>query len=473
MTFLQKIYCSTSLLIIITLSEIEQFKDKCGVFGILNHANASHITATGLHSLQHRGQESCGIASIYNDNIIICKHEGLVSRSFTPQEIEKLKGEIAIGHVRYSTSGDKNSQNDSTNCIQPFYGHTQHGQIALAHNGNLVNHEEIRAKLLKENVVFTSNVDTETILHLIIRSQKNSIEEKIIEAVSSVKGAFSLVIATKDFICAIKDPNGIRPLSIGKIGGSRVISSESCAITALGGTIEREISAGEVIFFYKDGSEKQFFLQNIKEKFCIFEFVYFSRPDTIIQNKSVYSVRQNIGKILFEESKTIADIVIPVPDSGIPSAMGYANASKIPFEFGIIRNHYVGRTFIDPTQSSRANKVQMKHAPNIDVIKNKSIILIDDSIVRGTTSKKIVQMLKEAGAGEIHMKIASPPTKFPCFYGIDTPNKEDLISNNMSTEGIAKFLGVDTLQYISLDGLKKACVGENYCTACFDGSYFI
>jgi len=453
-----------------TLSEIESFKDKCGVFGIINHTNASHLTMLGLHALQHRGQESCGIATVNNEKILLKKHEGLVSRTFTPEEIENLKGTMAIGHVRYSTSGEKT---DTTNCIQPFCGQTQHGQVALAHNGNLVDYSSVKESLLLQNTIFTSDVDTEVILHLIIRSKKVLIEEKIIDAVSQIKGAFSLVITTKDFLCAIRDPNGIRPLCIGKLGNARIVASESCAVTAIGGTLQRDISPGEILFLYKDGTEKQHFLQNIQEKFCIFEFIYFSRPDTTISGKSVYNIRKNIGKILFEEAKCDGDIIVPVPDSGIPSAMGYANASNIPFEFGIIRNHYVGRTFIDPTQKVRKSKVQMKHAPNIDVIKGKRVILIDDSIVRGTTSKKIVQMLKEAGAKEIHMKIASPPTKFPCFYGIDTPCKEDLIANNMSLEETVAFLGVDSLQYISIDGLKKACLGSNYCLACFDGNYFV
>lgn len=459
------------ILLLNSLSEIHSFKDKCGVFGILNHENASNITLLGLHALQHRGQESCGIASVDGGKIHLKKHEGLASQTFTQNDLTLLKGNCAIGHVRYSTSGKKTKQEES-DCIQPFVGRTELGQVALAHNGNLVGYEKIREKLLKKHTVFVSDVDSEMILHIIASSLKLTIEEKIIDAVSQINGAFSLVIATENFICGIRDANGIRPLCVGKVEEARVLSSESCGISAIGGTVERDILAGEILFLYKDGTEKQFFLPNIEEKFCIFEYVYFSRPDTILANQSVYDVRQKIGEVLFQESQNIeADVVVPVPDSGIPSAMGFANASKIPFGFGIVRNHYVGRTFIDPNQ--RHDKVKMKHAPNLPVIKGKRVVLVDDSIVRGTTSKKIVQMLLYAGAKEVHMKIASPPTKFPCFYGIDTPNKEELIANNFSIEGIEKFLGVKSLQYISLDGLKKACGGGNFCLACFDGNYFV
>ncbi|MDA0617344.1 MAG: amidophosphoribosyltransferase [Proteobacteria bacterium] len=458
------------------MSEIHSFKDKCGVFGIINHEEASYYTKLGLHSLQHRGQESCGIATVYNSKILIKKHEGLVSRTFSPQEITQLQGTKAIGHVRYSTSGEKTSE--ASDCIQPFCGQTEHGQIALAHNGNLVDYSKLKEQLLRENTLFTSDVDTEVILHLIIRSKKATIEEKIFDAVSQIKGAFSLVILTDSFLCAVRDRNGIRPLCLGEVGGASVVSSESCAINAIGGTHKRDITAGEVLFLYNDGTQKQMFLPNIEEKFCIFEYVYFARPDSNISNKSVYSLRKNIGMELLTENTLQHTnkeewVVVPVPDSGIPSAMGYAGASGLPFEFGIIRNHYVGRTFIDPTQKTRANKVQMKHAPNIDVVKGKKVILVDDSIVRGTTSKRIVQMIKNAGAKEVHMKIASPPTKFPCHYGIDTPCKEDLIANNMTPQHQIFFLGVESLQYISINGLKKACIGESFCLACFDGNYFV
>jgi amidophosphoribosyltransferase len=457
------------------LSEIQSFKDKCGVFGITGHRDASYLTMFGLHTLQHRGQESCGIASIDGSNISVIKHEGLVSRTFTPQEIEKLQGNMAIGHVRYSTSGDKNAQN-SQSCIQPFCGQTEYGNIAIAHNGNLVDYTAIKQQLLKDNVLFTSNVDTEIILHLIIRSNEKTLEGKIFDAVTQIKGAFSIVIVTENFICAVRDRNGIRPLCLGEFEGSAVVSSESCAITAIGGQLERDILAGEVLFLYNGGKQKQMFIPNVKEKFCIFEFVYFSRPDTHIDSKSVYTVRKNIGKHLaLEGEHTIPNnaVVVPVPDSGIPSAMGFAEASGIPFEFGIVRNHYIGRTFIDPSQSSRASNVNMKHAPNVDIIKGKKVILVDDSIVRGTTSRKIVELVRGAGASEIHLKIACPPTKFPCFYGIDTPCKEDLIANQMTLKEMEVFLGVDSLQYISIDGLKKACVGEKFCLACFDGDYFV
>lgn len=452
--------------------ETEYLKDKCGVFAIINSDCASYQTMLGLHALQHRGQESCGIASIQNGKIHIIKHDGLVSRSFQQDEIESLHGMASIGHVRYSTSGDK-SQSHNQNNIQPLYGQTELGEIAIAHNGNLVDYAPTKNRLMQQNTIFTSDIDTEVILHLINCSKKTTIEERIIEAVSQIKGAFSLVIVTERFICAIRDANGIRPLVLGTVDQSKVVASESCAISAIGGEVVRDILPSEILFLYTDGTEKQAFLPNADEKFCIFEYIYFSRPDSIINGKSVYNVRKAIGEQLFSESKTKGDVIVPVPDSGIPSAMGYANASGVPFEFGIIRNHYVGRTFIDPSQSVRDAKVKMKHSPNIDILQNKRIVLIDDSIVRGTTSRKIVKMLREAGTKEIHMKIASPPVKFPCFYGIDTPNKESLIANQMNHDEITSYLGVDSLQYISIEGMLKAVKGTNYCDACFTGKYFI
>jgi amidophosphoribosyltransferase len=449
-----------------------ELKDKCGVFAISNNKNSSYLTMLGLHALQHRGQESCGIATFNNENINVIKYDGLVSRSFTEQDLQKLSGYSSIGHVRYSTSGDKSQAGNISN-IQPIYGKIGSENIAIAHNGNLVDYLPIKQQFLKNGAVFASDIDTEVILHLVSGSKKDNIEDKIFDAVSQIKGAFSLAIITKDFICAIRDKNGIRPLCLGKLGNSHIISSESCAITTIGGELIREIDIGEILFLYHDGTQKQMFLPNVDEKFCIFEYVYFARPDSSINNKSVYNIRKAIGERLFFEMPTEADVVVPVPDSGIPSAMGYANASKIPFEYGIIRNHYVGRTFIDPNQSMRDSKVKMKHSPNLDVVSGKRIILVDDSIVRGTTSKKIVNMLYEAGAKEIHMKIASPPVKFPCFYGIDTPNKEDLIANQMSQSEIVKYLGVNSLQYITLEGLKNAAKGEKYCDACFTGRYFV
>jgi amidophosphoribosyltransferase len=451
---------------------VSEFKDKCGVFAINSNDLSSYYAMLGLHALQHRGQESCGIATFDGDALSVVKHDGLVSRTFTEKDLIKLKGRASIGHVRYSTSGDK-SQVGSENNIQPLYGEADFGHIAIAHNGNLVDYLPIKKKLMEDGAVFASDIDTEVILHLINYSKKLTVEEKILDAVSEVKGAFSLAIVTKDFICGVRDRNGIRPLSLGRFNGSDIISSESCAISTIGGELVRDFAAGELLFLYNNGGQKQYFLPKDDEKFCIFEYVYFARPDSIINNRSVYNVRKAIGERLFVEGSTDADVVVPVPDSGIPSAMGYANASKVPFEYGIIRNHYVGRTFIDPRQDIRDSKVKMKHSPNIDVIKDKRIILVDDSIVRGTTSRKIVKMLYDAGAKEVHMKIASPPVKFPCFYGIDTPNKEELIANQMTQEEIVKYLGVTSLQYISLEGLIASVKGENYCDACFTGKYFI
>jgi amidophosphoribosyltransferase len=452
----------------------DKLHEECGIFGIFGSADAAVNTALGLHALQHRGQEAAGIVTMAGE--IFCAHfaDGLVADNFTSQEIvKKLEGNMAIGHVRYSTAGKKTARN-----YQPIYAQLSCGFLALAHNGNLTNAITLRNKLIRQGAIFQSSMDTEVIIHLIALSQKATLNEKIIDAVSQIEGAFCLVIIHEGKIIALRDPNGVRPLVLGKLGDAYVIASESCAFDIIGAKFERDIEHGEMVIIDQDGvkSLKPFVKQ--PSKFCIFEYVYFARPDSFLEGKNVYEMRKNIGIELAREIAIAADMVIPVPDSGVAAAIGYALESKIPFELGIIRNHYVGRTFIEPTDKIRHFGVKLKHNANLSLIKGKKVILIDDSIVRGTTSKKIVQMIHDAGAKEIHMLIASPPTISPCFYGVDTPDKKDLIASGCSVEQIKEIIGVDSLAYISIDGLYRAICrsGRNnenpqYCDACFTGQY--
>lgn len=448
--------------------------EECGVFGIFGSSDAAINTALGLHALQHRGQEAAGIISMSGDEHFMHFADGLVADNFTSSEvIKKLEGDMAIGHVRYSTAGKKTARN-----FQPIYAELSLGFLALAHNGNLTNAVTLRKKLINRGAIFQSSMDTEVIIHLIALSDKATLQEKIIDAVAQIEGAFSLVIIHKDGLIAIRDPYGVRPLSIGKIGDALVISSETCGLDIIGAKFEREIEHGEMVIINKNGIESLKPFEEKPSKFCIFEYVYFARPDSLIENKSVYEMRKNIGVQLAKEIKLDADVIVPVPDSGVPAAIGYAYESKIPFELGIIRNHYVGRTFIEPTDKIRHFGVKLKHNANLAVIKNKRVVLVDDSIVRGTTSKKIVQMIRDAGAKEVHMLIASPPTIAPCFYGVDTPNKENLIASYMNIEEIRKMIGADNLAYISIDGLYKAIsnsrrnnTNPQYCDACFSDEY--
>ena len=455
-------------------NESDAFRDKCGVFGIINSKNASYLTVLGLHALQHRGQESAGIISsgLDKSDFQIIKHHGIVNQTFSPEDISKLSGTSAIGHVRYSTSGAKDDLG-----IQPFYAKIYHGQIALAHNGNLTNYLELRDELTKNGAIFSTTIDTEVIIHLIAQSKKETLKEKIFETFSKIKGAFSIVILTEDFLCATRDPNGIRPLSIGETpDGSIVFTSETCSFWQVGAKFVRNIEPGEFVFVDKNTMKQESIIPHEKQsnKFCIFEYIYFARPDSTLEGKNVYQVRKKIGEILAKTAPVDADLVVPVPDSGIPAAIGYSQYSKIPFDLGIIRSHYIGRTFIKPEQKNRETSVIAKHSPNVELIKGKKIILIDDSIVRGTTSKKLVQMMFEAGASEVHMRISSPPTKFPCFYGIDTPNKKELIANSHSIEEIRKYLGATSLEYLSLESLHMALSNEKtFCDACFTGNYFV
>jgi amidophosphoribosyltransferase len=452
----------------------DKLKEECGVFGIFNSKDAAVKTALGLHALQHRGQEAAGVVSCDNGTFAMHFADGLVGDNFNSAEIvNKLQGEIAIGHVRYSTAGKKTARN-----YQPIFAEFSFGSLAIAHNGNLTNAATLRKSLINRGSIFQSSMDTEVIIHLIALSQKNTLIDKIVDAISQIEGAYSLVILHKDGIIAIRDPYGVRPLVLGKLGDSIVVASETCAFDIIGAEFVRDIKHGELVIIDNDGIKNIEPFKPAPSKFCIFEYIYFARPDSVLEGKSVYQMRKNIGIELAKEVKIDADVVVPIPDSGVPAAIGYALQSKIPFELGIIRNHYVGRTFIEPSDRIRHFGVKLKHNANLNVIKGKRVILVDDSIVRGTTSKKIVQMIRDAGAKEVFMLIASPPTTDSCFYGVDTPDKKDLMAANHKIAEMAKLIGVDHLAYISIDGLYRA-VGETkrnedfpqYCDACFTGQY--
>lgn len=451
----------------------DRIEEECGVFAIYNNKDAVINTTLGLHALQHRGQESCGIVTSDGEEFYIHLADGLVSDNFNNQKIvDTLIGDQAIGHVRYSTAGKKNTRNH-----QPIFANFSFGDLAIAHNGNLTNAQILKKELIKKGSIFQSSMDSEVIIHLIALSKKLTIKEKIIDALSKIKGAFSLVIMLKDQIIAVRDIHGVRPLVLGKLGDSHVVASESCALDIIDGQRIRDIKKGEMVIIDKNSIHSEFPFKQAPSKFCIFEYIYFARPDSFIEGKNVYDVRKNIGIELAKEVKIDADLVVPVPDSGVSAAIGYSKQSQIPFELGIIRNHYVGRTFIEPTDKIRHFGVKLKHNANRNLIAGKRVILIDDSIVRGTTSKKIVKMMRDAGAKEVYLLIASPPTVGSCFYGIDTPDRESLIANKLTKEEIAKEVQADLVEYISEDGLYRA-IGEKkrnanpqYCDACFTGDY--
>lgn len=452
----------------------DKLNEECGIFGIFNSKDAAVNTALGLHALQHRGQEAAGIVTCEDGNFHLHFADGLVGDNFnSPNVANKLQGNIAIGHVRYSTAGKKTARN-----YQPIFAEFSFGSLAVAHNGNLTNAAVLRKKLIERGSIFQSSMDTEVIIHLIALSQENSLIDKITDAVSQIEGAYSLVIAHKDGIIALRDPNGVRPMVLGKLGDAHIVTSETCALDIIGAEFVRDVEHGEVLIIDQEGIKSISPFKPAPSKFCIFEYIYFARPDSFLEGKSVYQMRKNIGIELAKEVKIDADVIVPVPDSGVPAAIGYAMQSGIPFELGIIRNHYVGRTFIEPSDRIRHFGVKLKHNANLNVIKDKKVILIDDSIVRGTTSKKIVQMIRDAGAKEVYMLIASPPTTDSCFYGVDTPDKRDLMAANHNIEKIGELIGVDHLAYISIDGLYRA-VGETkrnnelpqYCDACFTGQY--
>ena len=452
----------------------DKLHEECGVFGIFGHPQAGALTALGLHALQHRGQEAAGIVSFDGERFFSERHIGLVGDNFTkPAVMDRLKGKYAIGHNRYSTAGGPNLRN-----VQPLFAEFVGGGFAMAHNGNITNARTLQRALQRRGAIFQSTSDTETILHLIATSDRGPLVERMIGALGQLEGAYSLVALTEKKLIGCRDALGVRPLMLGDLDGAPVFASETCALDIIGARLVREIEPGEMLVVTEHGMESRKPFQPAPKRFCIFEHVYFARPDSIVEGTSVYEVRKKIGAELAREAPADADIVVPVPDSGVPAAIGFAEAAGLPFDFGIIRNHYVGRTFIQPTDSIRHMGVKLKHNANSAVLKGKRVVLVDDSIVRGTTSVKIVQMVRDAGASEVHMRIASPPTQNPCFYGVDTPEKSKLLASRMTIDEMRDFIRVDSLAFVSIDGLYRA-VGETgrnqaapqYCDACFTGEY--
>lgn len=450
---------------------LENMNEKCAVVGIFGHKEASKLAYFSLHSLQHRGQEAAGISSADGEKVHTIKNRGLVMKVFNERNLETLKGTSAVGHTRYSTAGD-----DSILDAQPVFARYDLGEMAIVHNGNLTNAQEIRQALIEKGAIFQTFMDTENLIHLIAKSSKEKLLDRIINAVGQIEGAFSLVFLSRTKMFAMRDRHGFRPLSLGRLAnGGYIVASETCAFDLVGATFIRDVEPGELLVFEEGKAPQSIKVFEPTPKHCIFEYVYFARPDSTVFGQSVYQTRKNMGKELARIEPVEADVVIPVPDGGVPAAIGYAQESGIPYEMGIMRNHYIGRTFIEPTQEMRDLKVKMKLSPMPEVIKGKKVIVIDDSIVRGTTSRRIVRMLKEAGAAEVHMRISSPPTTDPCFYGVDTPDKYKLIAANMSVDEICKYIEADSLAYLDEAALLRSvnADGEPYCTACFTGKYIV
>jgi len=452
----------------------DKLHEECGVFGVFGHPDAGALTALGLHALQHRGQEAGGIVSFDGAAFHSERHIGLVGDNFTDRSvIDRLPGARAIGHVRYSTHGGAGGQN-----IQPLFADFSGGGFAIAHNGNLTNALTLQAQLQKRGSIFHSTSDTEVILHLIATSTRSLLVERVVDALKRVEGAHSLVCLSTKKMIGCRDPLGVRPLIVGDLDGAVILASETCALDIIGARFVRDVKPGEMVVVTDDGIESLFPFAPQKSRFCVFEYVYFARPDSSVEGRGVYDVRKRIGSELARERPAVADLVVPVPDSGTPAAIGFAEAAGLPFDLGIIRNHYVGRTFIEPSDAIRHMGVRLKHNANRDVLAGKRVILVDDSIVRGTTSLKIVQMIREAGATEVHMRIASPPTMHSCFYGVDTPEESQLIAHRMSVAAMAEYIKVDSLGFLSIDGLYRA-LGEaardglapQFCDACFTGAY--
>jgi len=452
----------------------DRLKEECGVFGIFGHPEAAAITALGLHALQHRGQEAAGIVSFDGKRFHSERRMGLVGDNFSERAvIERLRGNAAIGHTRYSTTGETILRN-----VQPLFAELEGGGFAVAHNGNITNGITLRRQLIRSGAIYQSTSDTEVVLHLVARSTRPKFVDRFIDAIKELEGAYSFVGLTNKKLIGARDPLGIRPLVLGELDGYYILASETCALDIIGARFVRDVANGEVVIISDTGIESIMPFGKLAARPCIFEYVYFARPDSVVHGKSVYAVRKAMGAQLASESAVDADVVIPVPDSGVPAALGFAQSSGIPYELGIIRNHYVGRTFIQPTQSIREFGVRMKHSANRAVVEGKRIILIDDSIVRGTTSIKIVQMMRDAGASEVHFRISSPPIKFPDFYGIDTPERNNLLAATHSLEEMRNFIGCDSLAFLSIDGIYRA-MGENgrnetqpqFTDHCFTGDY--
>lgn len=455
------------------LAEIKGLNEECGVFGIWGHEEAPQITYYGLHSLQHRGQEGAGIVATDGEKMSAHKGQGLITEVFQNGELKKVKGKGAIGHVRYATAGGGGFEN-----VQPFLFHSQNnGSLALAHNGNLVNASQLKQQLENQGSIFQTSSDTEVLAHLIKRSGHFELKDQIKNALSMLKGAYAFLIMTEKEMIVALDPNGLRPLSIAMLGDAYVVASETCAFDVVGATYLRDVEPGEMLIINDEGMKSERFSININRSICSMEYIYFSRPDSNINGINVHSARKNLGKKLAEESGIEADVVTGVPDSSISAAIGYAEATGIPYELGLIKNRYVGRTFIQPSQSLREQGVRMKLSAVRGVVEGKRVVMVDDSIVRGTTSRRIVTMLREAGATEVHVRISSPPIAHPCFYGIDTSTHEELIASSHSVEEIRQEIGADTLSFLSIEGLLSG-IGRQYedencgqCMACFTGKY--
>ena len=449
------------------MNKEDRFRDECGVFGIAGHSEAARHVYLGLYALQHRGQESAGIVTTDGAQLHQQKGMGHVAEVFDDTKLASLVGSSAIGHVRYSTSGESSLSN-----AQPIVTDSRRGPIALAHNGNLVNGNELRGRLESEGAIFQSTSDTEVVSHLLARSPIEDVDEALRQILLQIQGAYSMLIQTRRQLYAIRDPFGVRPLCLGKLDSSHVLASETCAFDLIGAEYIRDVDPGEVLRI-EDGKTYSFHLPPApRHAHCIFEHVYFSRPDSRVFGRTVHQSRYLMGRQLALEAPVPADLVVPIPDSGLTAALGYADKAKIPFNYGLIRNHYVGRTFIEPKQSIRHFGVKIKLNPVKELLENRRVILIDDSIVRGTTSRKIVEMVRSSGALEVHLRISSPPTMGPCYYGIDTPTHGELIGANKSVEEIRQFTGADSLAYLTLEGMKKAVSDQNnFCSACFDGQY--
>jgi amidophosphoribosyltransferase len=452
----------------------DTLREECGVFGIYGHPDASAIVALGLHALQHRGQEAAGIVSFDGRVFHSERKLGLVGDSFSDRgTIERLEGASAIGHVRYSTTGGTIMRN-----VQPLFAELEGGGFAVAHNGNLTNGLTLRRNHIRDGAIYQSTTDTEAIVHLVARSRKPLVVDRFIDAVRQLEGAFSLVALTNKKLIGARDPLGIRPLVIGELGGRYILASETCALDIINARFVRDVQNGEMVVISDDGLESIRYAPPQAMRPCIFEYIYFSRPDSIVNGRSVYDARKAMGAQLAREAPADADVVIPIPDSGVPAAIGYGRESGVPFELGITRNHYVGRTFIEPEQRIRKLGVRLKHSANESEVRGKRIVLVDDSVVRGTTSGKIVQMMRDAGAREVHMRISSPPIKFPDYYGIDTPDREMLLAHNNDLEGMRRFMGADSLAFLSVEGIYRAMGYERrdpqhpqFTDHCFTGDY--
>jgi len=449
----------------------DKWHEECGIFGIFRHSEAARIAYLGLYALQHRGQESAGIVSSDEQKFFVERGMGHVADIFDENTLDRLKGEIAIGHTRYSTAGDSTLKN-----AQPVVVTCSKGNLALCHNGNLVNAQQVRDRLEKEGSIFQGTSDTEVVLHLIARSRKPTVEESIQEALAQLTGAYCLVFMTRDKMIAVRDPKGFRPFAYGFMNGSPVVASETCAFDLIGAKFEREVEPGEMLIFSGAGSvESRQIFPPVQHSHCIFEHVYFSRPDSFVFGQEVYKSRFQLGIYLAREQPVAADIVVPIPDSGVVAGLGFARESGIPLEFGLIRNHYVGRTFIEPKQSIRNFGVRVKLNPCAHLIRGQRVVLVDDSIVRGTTSRKLIKMVRAAGAKEVHMRISCPPTISPCYYGVDTPTKRELIASSHTVEEICTYIEADSLGYLSYDGMLRACGDVEkkgyFCTACYTGKY--